>query len=380
MFHTADSRTSSPTNRLWLCGALLAIASPVAAQDWKDMLVSFVAGTANQKAVQKHQAAWIQNWDAAAAIAVSLRTKVRAMLAGVKDAEGRPEKDAVQAAAETLHKLLVGGADAELGKSASAKDAVDRSLRRVAMLRLGLVRAALIAGRRTGARYAGQYAGLKKLGDDVPEFLLGTVEDPPQQVSDADRGFMLGAIRDVTKKLTDKQISRVEELAKDEFEDEGVQKQAMYLLWHCGNKDLLKAVIAGLEAQAKKEGDAQSSLIRLANVWWEIREYRNAVGVYKRITEGVVGMPDPQMGSMLYNMACSQALAGDIDEAFATLDKSLTKVKGTSAINDQLLRVDHDINALRKDPRFWELMKKHERDIKKPSDGKSEKTVGRVGE
>jgi adenylate cyclase len=60
---------------------------------------------------------------------------------------------------------------------------------------------------------------------------------------------------------------------------------------------------------------------------------------------------DPEDSSVLYNVACSYALLGQIDDAFACLEKAIQNGFG----HREWLENDSDLDALRADPRFQTL-------------------------
>ena len=65
------------------------------------------------------------------------------------------------------------------------------------------------------------------------------------------------------------------------------------------------------------------------------------------------GAPGARNGQSAYNLACAYALSGKPDEAFGALDRCAAKgfLKETGNIDH--MKVDPDLESLRKDPR-WE--------------------------
>ena len=62
----------------------------------------------------------------------------------------------------------------------------------------------------------------------------------------------------------------------------------------------------------------------------------------------------PHDGTVMYNLACSLALIGKIDEAFATLEKAISN--GYTDL--KWMNRDRDLESLRNDPRFGKIRQK----------------------
>jgi tetratricopeptide (TPR) repeat protein len=277
------------------------------------------------------------------------------------DAPASEDADKTKSAAEALATVLGGGegaADAKaklLEDKAAAKAVFEQVAKQATGLSHQLILIAIDQGLRSGARYAGQYTVLVKLGDGVAESLVGLVENPPQGASDSHRGAMLAAVRDVAKALDEKLMKRIASIADDEFEETNVQQNAAYVLYQFGDKKRVGKRTAELLAETKTEGRELGAWTALADIYAQgVRDYDKAIDAYKN------ALKIQENPTLLYNLACAQSLAGKLDDAFASLDKALEDGQNLS---DTLLATDHDINNLRKDPRFKEILGKHGRTL-----------------
>ncbi|MHC4427163.1 MAG: TPR end-of-group domain-containing protein, partial [Planctomycetota bacterium] len=90
---------------------------------------------------------------------------------------------------------------------------------------------------------------------------------------------------------------------------------------------------------------------RHATALYRLERYDEAGDAYRRSWE--LGGIAQQHDAAIYNAACSYSLAGRIDEAFEALAVAMTTELGTDT---ELLRTDTDLDALRDDPRFPEIV------------------------
>lgn len=260
-----------------------------------------------------------------------------------------------------LRSALVGHwrpATSVLAEMRGKPDADDAQTKRLSKLRKTMLGDFVRVQGSTGAIFAGQYNGLALLGDDVRELILDLIENPPQDVSDPMRAAMMSALRDCCRSLGDKDVARIRELLDDEFEDENLQQMCEFVLYHFGHKDRLQKRIQQKVEQAEKENTIEA-WAALAQFYWQMRDYAKAVEIYQKAAPLAKDLDERAQATFYYNMCCSQSLAGQLDGAFANLDTALS----IGGLADVLLIVDHDINNLRKDERFAELLKKHGRDL-----------------
>ncbi len=101
------------------------------------------------------------------------------------------------------------------------------------------------------------------------------------------------------------------------------------------------------EVGLDRRPDNLEALTELGHVYTKLGRYAEGLAIDRRI---VVALPDDPTAH--YNLACSCALTGDPDGAFAALDEAVELGYG----DVDLLRTDADLAALRADPRFEPLV------------------------
>lgn len=213
----------------------------------------------------------------------------------------------------------------------------------------------------TNAIYAGQYSALRKLEWNVQKLLQQWISKAPRQVmnKDALRRASINALRDLIEegKASDDLRDVLKQLAEDWFEHAEVRKAAVYALAQFGDRTLVEKAIE--EATKKTKAEDINSQVQgyydLANIHYNLRQYDDAVKAYRQLIKLGGSRLSPVV---LYNCACSLALAGKKDEAFAMLEESLKRNR-PGGMGKRLLETDMDIQSLRKDERFAGLMKKY---------------------
>lgn len=215
----------------------------------------------------------------------------------------------------------------------------------------------------TRSFYAGQYSMLKG-APGVEELLREWVIRPPEIKTAAKterpilRRACIRALRDLYgEKAPEGCIRSLQFLAVDEKLDKRVRDEAQYALAQFGFREFVgKRMVECYTMIATKDPAEQGKGLQgLANVLYQIRDYKKAVGAYKGYLDlyesGDVQIKNPQ--TIYYNTACCMSLSGMTDEAFEMLAKAL---KSGISLGQRMLLEDRDIIALRKDPRFKKLM------------------------
>lgn len=104
-----------------------------------------------------------------------------------------------------------------------------------------------------------------------------------------------------------------------------------------------------LEAIARRCPDEVHVLMPFAEMLTEAGRYEEGLEVDITLSRLL-----PLDATVWYNLACSYALTGHTDHAFDTLDKALHR-----GYDDfRHLREDEDLDALREDPRFQQLLER----------------------
>lgn len=143
-----------------------------------------------------------------------------------------------------------------------------------------------------------------------------------------------------------------------------IQREARYAMAQFGDRSFVDPRIATLEKQTESDQDASrgEAFAELADIHYQLRDYESAVAAYKQyvalLEEGKIDRK--RVGSIFtlyYNACCSMALAGMTDDAFAFLHKAIDEGrKAGETLRRRLLEVDMDIDSLRQDPRFTQVL------------------------
>jgi len=112
-----------------------------------------------------------------------------------------------------------------------------------------------------------------------------------------------------------------------------------------------KKAAAGFEAYANAHEESGRALFNAGYARLYAREEAKSAAHFARALE--LGYRKP---ATLYNLACAEARQGHVDRAFEWLDKAIDA--GFDAKG--MLRSDDDLEALRSDPRFRDLLKRTE--------------------
>lgn len=102
---------------------------------------------------------------------------------------------------------------------------------------------------------------------------------------------------------------------------------------------------------AERHPDNVAVLAELGHVYTRLGRYEEGLAVDRRLVEFA-----PDDPTVRYNLACSQSLLGQLDEALQTLACALEL--GYDDVD--FMRADDDLLKLREDPRFEELLRQYE--------------------
>lgn len=298
-------------------------------------------------------------------------------------APAEPAKVELPEATKALMNEVVTGND-EASKAALTKLAADAETGKLALARLeerGRIvfqRCLFLTVRRkidTNAVFAGQYDELKDFQPEAGELLLAWAALPPKEVQrDAQRAepfrtASLRAVRDIVPadQATDATRAALRQvLGKAQH----AQNQQLLIAAACalhqyGDASAFDKIKGEVEKAAATAKDDQLIGVTntLAELHYQLRDYETAATHFKTVVAMLEKSPNASgegMGTMIYNAACSLALAKKTDEALQFLDKALqVGAKSGNALKKTMIDADHDMNNLRADPRFAELMERH---------------------
>jgi tetratricopeptide (TPR) repeat protein len=183
------------------------------------------------------------------------------------------------------------------------------------------------------------------------------------------RGFAADALVQAGDKSV---IPDLKKIATDDIESENIRQSAAATCWLLGEKKPMDDMIAEAEKRAADGKDepvrALQALSRLANLHYSIKQYDKAAEAYNQIETAMKDetryAKSRERGFTQYNLACCLSLGKRVDEALKALETSLQ-----CGYNEwKWLEIDGDLNNVRSDPRFAELVKKYK--DKGPEDDK----------
>lgn len=282
------------------------------------------------------------------------------------DPRDRDERSRDKVVAKVMAADL-GGLDLLARRSKRADQGEDRKLRTAAQTIVGQVALRWLAKtEKSPARYAGQYADLRRLQPMVGEFYLRLLLDTPQWFPDTRRWQVIPALRDLYPKGPDPEtLEQVEIMANNvDVEPEPLRVGLAYALAQWGRRDLIKVKIRALEKQAESKEEEVALLAKrdLAKIHYGIRDYAFGAVAYRQFLRAA------ESAKMVYpvnyyNAACCMCLSGDRRSALQFLEKCLAinnsaNVDSSMRVKRALFDSDPEINLVRKDPRFVLMVEK----------------------
>lgn len=195
--------------------------------------------------------------------------------------------------------------------------------------------------------YEGQFKEIEAMGKGAVPLLLQIFKDEGRELPMRSLALeALGDLKDTSVIPTLKELARNEDFAR--FGDSIIFTLAK--LGDTAMSDMLianyKRYIEGAEEDAAKaEGYS-----RLAHAYARLNRNEDAIDCYKKVIE-----LEPEMASMsYYNMACAYSVLKRVDDGIEAIRKAIE-----AGYDDyDWMQLDGDLNNLRKDPRFQELVKK----------------------
>ncbi|MCA8957831.1 MAG: hypothetical protein KDC87_17275 [Planctomycetes bacterium] len=253
-------------------------------------------------------------------------------------------------------------ADAKAGKSevpAAKPDKMLEALQKAKPEQRGAKLLALLEDRiATNAVFAGQYKDLTPI-EGVADLLSSWAAKPPEQARDTTtlRTASIRALRDIHGSKAQKGLlEALHGMVADALESSAVRNEAVFALAQFGDRKYVDRLIQHYASFTEREGapDRAGGHQGLANVYYQLRDYKRAIVSYKALIAMLENKQLQQDGAdvLYYNAACSMALAGDKDAAIAHLGKALAYGKTSR----RMLESDMDLGSLRGDPRFRKLV------------------------
>ncbi len=215
--------------------------------------------------------------------------------------------------------------------------------------------------------YAGQYDRLRVLMPYTGRFYMGLLLDTPDWFPENQRWQVVAALRDLypdspgETALADMQI-----IAEDrDFETEALRVALTYGLAQWGRRDLVDRQIERLEKDGG-EGDQEDQLFALktlADVHYQIRDYKASARHYKEFLSRADESGFPIAPADYYNAACNFSLTGDLESAYQALESCAElqisdRVDSSLKLERNLFDNDPEIRAVRGTRRFEEIVQK----------------------
>jgi len=215
----------------------------------------------------------------------------------------------------------------------------------------------------SNAIFAGQYSELRKI-EGCEALVIEWIARPPQGVGDRGRfrTACVRASRDLVDKASEELLAKLNKIAAAGFESQDLREESAYALAQFGQREIVDAKIAEVSKALESEDPAQKAAAyqKLAEIRYNLREYAAAAEAYEGflslVEAGKFPIDDNARPTVLYNAACSHALAGQKEKAFGRLQNALDAWKKNGAIPRRLIETDMDIKSLREDEKFKALM------------------------
>jgi hypothetical protein len=219
----------------------------------------------------------------------------------------------------------------------------------------------------TNALFAGQYDDLKVYGPDAVVLLARWTVEPPREAAEGSaesfKSACVRAIRDLVPAAegNDRLRQHLKSVVgrAQQSNNEDLMFQAAAALKQYGDSTIFDELKKNVETATKSDDPKRkfAGWKALSELYYNARLYDDACGAYMQqiAAAEALKLPAQQMSSIQYNACCAHALAKKIDEAFALLEKALQGGATSKVTIDN----DHDLTALRADPRFDALMQKH---------------------
>lgn len=215
-----------------------------------------------------------------------------------------------------------------------------------------------------GVRFRGQFAALRDLGPEGAEEVLELFADE-DTVFDV-RTRAATALGDIGGP---EQVEALKGLADDVLAEAWVEREAIFLLARFGDRTRVEERLNALRRIAEQELTAASlpTILtahgELAEIHYRIDEFDRAITHYLKkqaLLEEMRTRVRPELAAPLqeeidllqYNLACSLALGGRLDDAFSALDRSMA----SRDVTLDMVRTDGDLRAVRADPRYAEWL------------------------
>jgi len=196
--------------------------------------------------------------------------------------------------------------------------------------------------------YEGQFKELEAMGKGAIPLLLEIFRDESRPAPMRSLSLeALGDLKDPSVVTTLRELYANEDYAP-------FHEAIIFTLARLGDMELANKQIQGLKqfienSEGNEETQAEG-YSRLAHSYARLNRNEDAIECYKK----AIALNPDSASNNYYNMACAYAVLKRIDDGIEALRKAVD----TGYADYDWMQLDGDLNNLRKDPRFQELVKK----------------------
>ncbi|MEK7484393.1 MAG: hypothetical protein AABZ60_08690 [Planctomycetota bacterium] len=202
--------------------------------------------------------------------------------------------------------------------------------------------------------FENQFAGIQALGPKTVFRLDTLIRDHLQ-----DEEFQSLCCRAIGELRDLQAIPFLKNYLNDAFIHEGVKQEAVYTLAELGDRGIIDQLIHNYQNALKHPQMAPIQKIalytQLATIYYRLKEFDKSIECYQCCIQ--INATD----ITYYNLACMYAKLGQVDKAIENLGLSIQKGYDQVA----WMKKDGDLNGLREDPRFIEMIQTLEAKQKK---------------
>lgn len=217
-----------------------------------------------------------------------------------------------------------------------------------------------------GYVFAGQYLPLQPMQPYAGDLLFEWLLDTPDWYPDTQRVRLVPALRDLQTSLPARhRVAKIVALVEDARNEPIALRRALAcMLWQWGERRLAQQWLEDLQSRIS-EGDEQDridTLLELAQLQYELREYRSAAATHRTLQNLAKTAKHRLRPIDWYWSACVHALTQQIDRGIESLQQCAAVQSDRSTdtslhLPKKLFLEDPEISLLRSDPRFEVILK-----------------------
>ncbi len=217
-----------------------------------------------------------------------------------------------------------------------------------------------------GYVFAGQYLPLQALQPYAGDLLFEWLLDTPDWYPDTQRVRLVPALRDLQTVLPErKRVARIVALVEDaKNEPVSLRRSLVCILWQWGERRLAQQWLEELQGRISvgDEQDRIDTLLELAALQYELREYRSAAATHRTL-QNIAKAGNHRLRPIdWYWSACVHSLTQQVDRGMEALQRcaELQQDRSTDTslhLPKKLFLEDPEIANLRKDPRFEAIVR-----------------------